>query len=234
MTFRDLLKDALTEIGVLADGETPTAEALSSGLRSFNRMLGNWSTQNLLVNAQIDETFSLIANQSLYLMGPGGDFDTVCPKEIHGVSVMINGIESPCDILTEDEWQRVQLKGTASQIPCAVYPVATFPQYSFTFWPVPSDPTYSAKIYSLKPLTSIADVNASVILQPGYEMALLYDFSVLLCLSYSRPCPPELAAVATKSVADIKRANMRKKVLTVDSALQPRSRYNIFSGNSGR
>lgn len=231
MTFRDLLQDALTEIGVLGEGETPSAEALTSGLRTFNRMIGNWSTQNLLIYAQTEETFPLIANQATYLMGPTGDFNTTRPKQIDGVSIISNGIEFPCaDPLTESEWQQIQLKNTASQIPVKFYPVATNPKYSITFWPVPADSASSAKIYSLKPLTTITDPSAAYVLPDGYELALLYDLKVLLCSSYSRPMPPELPAIAAKAVADIKRANIKTKLLRTDQGFRSRRRYNIFSG----
>lgn len=231
MTFRDLLADALIEIGVLAIGETPTADDLSSGLRRFNRMIGNWSTQNLLIYAQTEETFPFVANKGTYLMGPGGDFDTSKPKKIDGVSVIVSGTECPVDILTEDEWQLVQLKSTTSQRPCKVYPVATNPQYSLTFWPVPFDTSCSAKIYSLKPLSQITDVGVDYVMPPGYDMALLYDFAVLLCGSYGRPVSPDLSAIAMKAVADIKRSNIKPKLLATDPALTRRRRYNIFSGS---
>lgn len=230
MTFSDLLQDALTEIGVLGEGETPSAEALTTGLRTFNRMIGNWSTQNLLIYAQTEETFPLVANQATYLMGPAGDFNTTKPKQIDGVSIISNGVEFPCgEPLTESEWQQIQLKSTASQIPVKFYPVATHPKYSITFWPVPSDSASSAKIYSLKPLTQITNVSAAYVLPDGYELALLYDFKVLLCSNYSRPIPPEVAAIASKAVADIKRANIKKKLLRSDYG-RGRRRYNIFSG----
>lgn len=230
MTFRDLLKDALMEIGVLAEGETPSAEALTNGLRSFNRMIGNWSTQNLLIYAQTDETFPLISNQATYLMGPTGNFNTTRPKKIDAVSVIINGNECPCPLLTEDEWQNVQLKSSTSQLPLRCYAVATFPKYSLTFWPVPSDSSVSAKIYSLKPLTQITDVNVDYALPDGYDMALVYDFAILLSVSYGRPVKPELAAIAGKAIADIKRSNIKERHLVSDFGLRRRRRYNIFSG----
>lgn len=233
MTFRDLLTDSLTEIGVLADGEVASAEMLTSGLRAFNRMIGNWSIQNLLIYAQTEETFALVGNgtQSTFLMGPTADFNTVRPKQIDGVSILTqNGIESPCDILTEEEWQRVQLKGQSTQIPWAVYPVATNPSYSLTFWPVPADASNSVKIYSLKPLSLITDVSAAYTLPPGYDLALVFNFAILLCPSYQRPVTPEIASIATKALADIKRANMRPKLLITDEALRSRRRYNIYSG----
>lgn len=231
MTFRDLLTDALIEIGVLAVGETPTADDLSSGLRRFNRMIGNWSTQNLLIYAQTEETFPLVANQATYLMGPAGDFVTTRPKQIDGVSIIVNGIEQACATLTEDEWQRIPLKSQTSQIPLRVYAVATNPAYSLTFWPIPSDTSSSAKIYSLKPLSQITDVSVDYVMPPGYDLALVYDLAILLCPSYGKPVTPELSAIAGKAMADIKRANIKTRLLVTDTGFSRKRRYNIFSGS---
>lgn len=219
----------MIEIGALAINETPTAEDLVSGLRAFNRMIGNWSTQNLLIYAQTEETFSLVGGQAAYLMGPAGDFATTRPKKIDGVSIIVSGNEYPCSLLTEDEWRLIQLKSAASEIPTSVYPVATNPKYSLTFWPIPSAAN-SAKVYSLKPLSKITDVSVDYVLPDGYDLALVFNFSILLCPSYGRQVTPELAAIATKSLADIKRANIKTKFLSTDSAIRPRRNYNIYSG----
>lgn len=220
----------MTEIGALAIGETPTADDLATGIRTFNRMIGNWSIQNLMIYATTEETFPLVASQATYTMGPAGNFVTTRPKQIDRASILWNGNELPLGILTEGEWQTVQQKSSTSDVPIYLYPNATYPAFSLTIFPVPSDTSKSLKIYSLKPLTKVTAAGTVIDLPDGYELALVYNFAILLCTSYSRAVTPELAAIASKSLGDVKRANLRTPLLQTDPALAPRRRYNIYTG----
>ena len=47
MTPNDVIKSALSLLGVLAESETPTAEQASDGLDALNDMLASWETQGL-------------------------------------------------------------------------------------------------------------------------------------------------------------------------------------------
>jgi hypothetical protein len=48
-TALDLITDALIELGVVAVGETVSAEDSVLGLSALNSMLDGWNTQNLTI-----------------------------------------------------------------------------------------------------------------------------------------------------------------------------------------
>lgn len=47
MTAQDMIRRALRLAGILADGQTPTAEMYSDGLQSLNDMLSAWRDQGV-------------------------------------------------------------------------------------------------------------------------------------------------------------------------------------------
>ena len=71
-TIRDLITDALKEIGVVAEGEVPSAEAAADALRVVNRMVAQWSLDGTGGYYHTRALFPFTANTNRYLLGPGG------------------------------------------------------------------------------------------------------------------------------------------------------------------
>ncbi|NJM09337.1 MAG: hypothetical protein HC883_00095 [Bdellovibrionaceae bacterium] len=137
-TPRDIVKGALRILGVIAAGETPTSAELSDGLTTLNEMLESWSLEKLTVPKRTRETFSLVANQASYTIGPWGGFSTERPVKVDGAGVVVNDIEYPIQIITAEEWARIDNKGDSRDLPTKLYAVGTSPLDTLYVWPVPS------------------------------------------------------------------------------------------------
>ena len=230
-TVRDLLGDALRLINVLADGENPSASDLSTGLRSLNRMMSRWSTQNLLIYAKVREEFSLVAGQASYTMGTGGDFNSTRPMRVEHAAVMVDSVETPIEIVTLGEWALITTKTTQSSIPTKLYFEGTYPLETAKYWPVPSE-NRTAVLYSWKPISEFASANTSVSLPPGHEDAIVYNLALRLAPEYGKEPSALVITEARDSLADIKRMNIKPMDLKCDPAmLSGRGRINIFTGN---
>ena len=68
-TAQDLITDALRDIGVLSDGEVPSANEATDSLRRLNDLLDSWSTDHITVFSQTENILTFTAGQYQYSIG---------------------------------------------------------------------------------------------------------------------------------------------------------------------
>lgn len=234
-TARDLITGSLEILGVLAGGETASAEDMATGLNSLRRMLKSWSTQRLLISVVEDESFTLVDGQSSYTMGTGGDFNTDRPMSIVRASIKPDGIETeiPIGIATVKQWAEISLKTTESSIPQCIYPEGTNPLETVNVWPVPSGaPTLV--LYSMKPLQYFDSVSETVVLPGEYEEAIEYNLAMRLAPKFAKSLSTEAMMIAVESLANVKRQNFKPSYLKSDvSGIFGTRKSNSFDYRTG-
>ena len=223
MTARDLITDAMIEIGAIAPGfEVPSADEQSAALRRLNRMFDNWSNQGLLVPAIVQETFAFTPDQQSYTMGPGGNFNTARPLKIRNILIEPIGttpvVDLQAELINSDQWAAIVIKGVQSTIPRRVFYDGAYPLQNIYFWPLPTL-AQNIVIYSWKPLASIAAVSTTVDLPPGYELAIVSNLALMLAPGYGKQPSEVLVQMATNAIADIKRANIKIEVMAQDASV---------------
>jgi hypothetical protein len=229
MTGRDAITTALKKIGALAPGESLDASEATDGLAELNRMLGAWSTQKLIIHAVTQESpLTLTAGDGTVTMGTSGDI-TTRPMAIEKAVIRDGTTDYPVDLLTLEEYAAISDKSTQSTYPTALYDDGGYPQRTLTLYPVPSA-AKSLVLWTKRALTSIASLDTSVSLPPGYDDAIVYNLAVRLAPEYGRPVDAVVMKLADDGIALIKRANHRPMLLTVDSALRATGRYDINTG----
>lgn len=234
MTARDLITNSLRLIGALANNETPSANEANNSLQSLNDMLDLWSTQKLLINASIQETFSFVGNQQTYTMGVGGNFNTARPQRIEqALYQQTTGatlLNLPIQLIDQDEFTALPVPNVQSTIPTKLFVNYTNPLATLYFWPVPSTAGILV-LWSWKTLSTFATLDTTVILPPGYNKALRYNLGVELAPEYGKQVDDIVLAQAVDSKADIKRMNSKILLMSQDSALISRSaKYNYLTG----
>ena len=73
-TANDQINGALRLLGVLAEGETPSAATSQDALVALNQMIDSWSTERLAVFSTQDQIFSWPPNAISRTLGPTGNF----------------------------------------------------------------------------------------------------------------------------------------------------------------
>ena len=73
-TAGDQITRALRLLGVLAEGETPSAAMSQDALTALNQMIDSWNTERLSVFNTIDQMFTWPAGEIQRHLGPTGDF----------------------------------------------------------------------------------------------------------------------------------------------------------------
>lgn len=215
-TALDLIKGSLRLIGSLATGETPSSADSSDALVTLNQLLDSWSNDGLIVYSRTREVFPLIASQSSFTIGTGGDFDTTRPINISEAGLIENDAEFPLEIITQQEYSQIVLKSTESNIPRRLYYEPEFPLGRIYLWPIPSSGN-SIALYSMKPLASIASLATTISLPPGYERMIKYNLALELSPEYGKPIDGIIAQIASDSKNEIQRTNFRPVMMKSDA-----------------
>ncbi len=220
---RDILTDALIEIGALDPSESIEATAAARALREFNRMIQTMNIDGPMIYTVNRQLFSLVPGQQSYTIGVGGNFNTttaVRPGQIDMVSVLFGSpaVEIPIDILNDEEWRDMSVKQVNSTFPLMVWSNGNYPLNELSFWPVPQM-VNSVVLYIWGQTTGFADVNVDVVFPQGYEDFLVNALAMRLAPSYDRQPSPVTAAKAQQAKTLIKHLNWEPTYRSADSAI---------------
>lgn len=216
-TVYDIVTKAMIHIGALASGEVPNADEASDGLDAFNDVLETWSLQSLAVYGGDVETFATVAGQSSYTIGATGNWVTARPvHEIAQAYCTVNGVDFPIGIWTQDEYNAVPVKQTASNIIERLAYINDFPLGIVKLFPTPTA-VVSVKLDIARVLTNAAALSDVLTLPPGYARALAYAVAVELTPMYGGGV--DVSAQAKSTLAHIKRANRVPPIASFDSTL---------------
>ncbi len=224
MTALDIITSSLRMIGVLAAGESPSANEAVDALTVLNDLLDNWGTQKLLMPNSVRETFPLYAGTEAYTIGYLGTMNTLRPQKIEKAIIQITDgdqvLELPMKILNQDEYAGIILKEVESTYPQYLYNDNAFPLANINIWPVPSADGNNLVLYSWKPIPGIGSLSDFISVPPGYSRALKYNLALELSAEYGKAVSEVVASIAASSMADIKRMNTTPRYLQVDDALR--------------
>lgn len=224
MTVRDLVRLSMLNIGVLADGEDPSASQLQDAITTLNFLFDTWSTEKLFIYSVAQDVFSLVGGQQVYQMGIGApDVNSARPIFIEGMSVRIypgspQQIDIPLEIFNTDQWQRLSIKNTTSVWPTRVYPDFQFPYLKLNMWPIPQQ---NNQIYmnSWKPLPALTTANLSFAMPPGFSEAVMYNLALRLCPMYGKSASQEVLGLAQSAKAKLKMSLSKTYLMRVDDGL---------------
>ena len=222
---RDLITDSLLELGMLDPSEDVSAGAGNSALRELNRMVSSWANDDLMIYTVDRRTFAMVANQQDYTIGVGGIFNTpypVRPGQINLVSVILNGVELPVEILNDEQWRDIALKApyqtVPSTIPLYMWADGNYPLDGLHFYPVPTGPI--PLIMSVwGQITAFGSMNDVVTLPQGYEDAIVKNLAIRLGPQYGVQASPATMALAQSSKMRIRSQNWEPTYRSVDPVL---------------
>jgi hypothetical protein len=214
-TARDLIEKAMQKIGVLAEGETPTAQQAEDGLDALNLMLESWAGSTLLTSAQIQETFSLVSGTATYSIGANQTFNSTKPFEVTSAFVRDSANnDTPLDIVSRELYDDKGDKTSAATPAILFYDPGATQQANQTgtvkLYPTP-DASYSLVMTSEKPFTAFTDINTSVTFAPGYKRAIIYNLAIELAPEYGATASAEVVKIAKESLETLENINIRNK-----------------------
>lgn len=115
-TVYGIIADAMTDAGLLQEGDDPNSEQLASNMRRLCDIINLWQTQGLKLFLQQEVSIDLISGQSTYTVNNVG---TVPTKNLRILQARVDtpqGISRPISPLSWDEWMRLSGRNTTGNI----------------------------------------------------------------------------------------------------------------------
>lgn len=208
-TAQTIIDRALRLIGAIASGESPTTQESTDALTALNSMIESWQTERLYVYAMVETAFTMSVGDNSYTVGPSGNFNlTPRPPKIEDAFVREGDIDYPLTQIDFARWDAIADKTTTSNIPEFFYYEPTLSTGTLMLWPVPSSAN-SLRIVTWTTLSSLAEVETTVTLPQGYQRALEYNLALEIAPEYEKQPSQDVYRIASESIANIKRANIR-------------------------
>jgi hypothetical protein len=228
-TAQEIINSALRLIGVLAAGETASAEESSDSLTALNDMLSLWTIDRLMVYQYQQGSKALTPNDGIYTIGSSGaDITDSRPLRIESAFIRdSSGYDSSLTIINQDEYNRITTKSTASTYPNRLFYDPSFPNGTIYLYPVPS--VANTLYYTVsKQFSSFATLGASATFPPGYTQLIKYNLAVLLAAEFNTPVRPDVVAIAQDTKEKIETLNNRlsQGISLFDSSF---SRFNVIN-----
>jgi hypothetical protein len=231
-TAGDQINRALRLLGVLAEGESPSASESADALLALNQMLDSWSTERLAVYATTTQSFTWPSGQASRTLGPTGTLVGTRPILLDDSTYFIaSGISYPIQIINQEQYNSIALKTSTSTLPQYLFVDAAMPDVTITLFPVPTqDLTF--KFVSVTPLSQPALLTTELSFPPGYMRAFAYNLAMEIAPEFGVEPSQQVKRIAVVSKRDIKRINNPDDVMVMPAALlnQPYG-FNIYSGD---
>jgi hypothetical protein len=231
-TAGDQINRALRLLGVLAEGETPSASESADALVALNQMIDSWNTERLSVYSTQDQSFTWTAGNRTRTLGPTGDFVGTRPVLLDTSTYFIyNNLSYVPDIINQQQYDSIALKTATSTFPQVLFVNMTHPDIEMTVYPVPTSDTVWHFI-SVEELTQPATLATTLSFPPGYLRAFAYNLAMEIAPEFGIEPPAMVKRIATTSKRNLKRINNPGDLLSMPGAIITNPRYwgNVYNG----
>ncbi|MFC0302779.1 hypothetical protein [Rhizorhabdus histidinilytica] len=234
-TAGDLINGALRLLGVLAEGEVPSADTSQDCLSAFDQMVDSWNTERLSVYSTIDQTFTWPAGERIRTLGPSGNFVGIRPIQLMESTYFIgpSNLSFGVQFVNEDQYNGIALKTVTSTYPNVIWVNNTFPDVTMHVYPVPTS-SLLWHFISVQTLDQPAALSTDVTLPPGYLRAFRYNLACELAPEFGVEPSGQVVRIAVSSKRNLKRINNPDDLMALPYPLiVQNTRFNIYSGSYG-
>lgn len=216
-TALTMITDALKEIGVVAEGETPSATMTDDALRALNRIADKMSNRQPFAYyaSQVNRA---LTGESSFTIGPTGDVVSSRPIKVETATVDRNGITYPVTVVDNQKWDSIIYKGAAGANTTVIYYEATFPNGIAHVWPLATGCTLNLRVLNV--VVNFANSGVTLSMPPGYEEYLIKELAINISPQYPgsilNPLTIKARNSAWKMIQDV---NNVVPTMTIDSNL---------------
>ena len=233
-TAGDQINGALRLIGMLAEGETPSAATAEDALTALNQMLDSWSTERLSVFSTQNQVFMWPPGEARRTLGPTGDFVGNRPVTLDDSTYFkdpTNGVSYGIKIINQQQYDGIAVKTVTSTYPQVMWINMDMPNILMVIYPVPTR-VLEWQFVSVTELTQPALLATELVIPPGYLRAFRFNLACEIAAEFGVEPSPTVARIAMSSKRNIKRINNPEDLMALPYAIVGnRQRFNIYSGN---
>ena len=233
-TAGDLINGALRLLGVLAEGESPSAETSADALNAMNQMIDSWNTERLSVYNTQDQTFNWPADEITRTLGPTGDFVGNRPVLLEDATYFRDpgtNVSFGIKFINQQQYDGIAVKTVTSTYPQVIWVNMTMPNITMTIYPKPTR-LLEWHFVSVQELTQPATLATDIVLPPGYLRAFRYNLACELAPEFGVEPSRQVQRIAMVSKRNIKRINNPDDIMSLPySLVATRQRFNVYAGN---
>jgi hypothetical protein len=230
----DLINGSLRLLGVLAEGETPSAETSQDALLAMNQMIQSWNTERLAVFSTQDQVVTWPPSTISRTFGPTGDIVANRPVAIDDSTYFrdpSNGISYGLKLINQQQYNGIAVKTVTSTYPQVMWVNMTYPDVEMYVYPVPTK-VLEFHIVSVEELTQPANLATDLAFPPGYLRCFRYNLACEMAPEFGTEPSRQVQRIAMTSKRNLKRINNPDDIMSMPySIVATRQRFNIFAGN---
>ena len=233
-TAGDIINGSLRLLGVLAEGEVPSAETSQDALRAMDQMIDSWNTERLSVYSTQDQVFTWPAGSISRTLGPSGDFVGNRPVLLDDSTYFVEpgtNLSYGIKFINQQQYDGIAVKDITSPNPQVIFVNMTYPDIEMFIYPRPA----SALIWhfvSVQELTQPATLATNLTFPPGYLRAFRYNLACEMAPEFGEEPSAQVRRIAMTSKRNLKRINNPDDIMSLPySLVATRQRFNIYAGN---
>jgi hypothetical protein len=233
-TAGEQINGALRLLGVLAEGETPSAGTSQDALFALNQMIDSWGTEKLSTFTTQEQIFSWLPGFASRSLGPSGDFVGDRPVLMDDATYFVDtstGISYGIKLINQQQYDGIAVKSVTSTFPQVMWVHTNFPNVDMYVYPVPTK-VMEWHVISAAQLTQPATIATPLYFPPGYLRAFRYNLACELAPEFGVEPSATVSRIAMYSKRNLKRINNPDDIMSIPYAIvSTRQRFNIFAGN---
>jgi hypothetical protein len=230
----DQINRALRLLGVLAEGETPSAAVSQDALMALNQMIDSWNTERLAVFSTQDQVYLWPTSTVKRTLGPTGDFVGNRPILLDDATYFRDpstNVSFGIKIINQQQYDGIAVKTVTSTYPQVIWVNMTYPDIEMYIYPVPTR-LLEWHFVSVEELNKPADLSTQILFPPGYLRAFTYNLACEIAPEFGVEPSPQVQRIAMYSKRDLKRINNPDDIMSMPySLIATRQRFNIYAGN---
>ena len=233
-TAGDQINGALRLLGVLAEGETPSAATSQDALFALNQMIDSWGTEKLSTFTTQEQVFSWLPGFISRTLGPSGDFVGDRPVLMDDATYFVDastGISYGIKLINQQQYDGIAVKNVTSTFPQVMWINTNYPNIDMHVYPVPTK-VLEWHFISAAQLTQPATIATPLYFPPGYMRAFRYNLACEIAPEFGVEPSGTVRRIAMASKRNLKRINNPDDIMSIPYAIvSTRQRFNIFAGN---
>jgi hypothetical protein len=232
-TAGDQINRALRLLGILAEGETPSAAMSQDALMAMQQMIESWNTERLSVFCTQEQVFTWPSGLISRTLGPSGDFVGLRPVLLEDSTYFRapNNVSYGIKFINQQQYNGIAVKTVTSTYPQVIFVNMTFPDVEMFIYPRPTQ-DLEWHFVSVQELSNPATLATDLFFPPGYLRAFAYNLAMEIAPEFGVEPSPQVQRIAMTAKRNLKRINNPDDIMSLPYALvSNRQRFNIFSGN---
>lgn len=233
-TAGDQINRALRLLGVLAEGETPSAAVSQDALTALNQMIESWNTERLSVFSTQDQVFNWPPGAISRTLGPTGDFVGNRPILLDDSTYFRDpgtNVSFGIKLINQQQYDGIAVKTVTSTYPQVLWVNMEYPNIEMYIYPVPTR-LLEWHFISVDELSQPALLNTNLTFPPGYLRAFVYNLAMEIAPEFGVEPSQQVVRIAMTSKRNLKRINNPDDIMSLPYAIvATRQRFNVYAGN---